>query len=155
MPGESATGHFSNDGIGAFTDQYTFQLVGSSFVAFASATNDYVSASDFITNFTGQLFLQVGAVAGDGNDIPVNAPAAAVGCPGNPGGCQILAGVALLDAGNYFLQLSGTGGSTAGYGGNLTVQEAIPEPATWAMILFGFAGIGLMAAHRRQRLRLT
>lgn len=157
----SATGHFSNDPVnGAFTDQITFQLVGSPlYITFASATNDYLAGTDFIGGFTGQLFEQIGAIGG-GDDIAVAAPVAAVGCPGNPFGCQILAGFALLDSGNYYLQLSGNAGTTAGYGGNLTTTpfgEAVPEASTWAMMLLGFAGVGF-AAYRKRRapaLRVT
>src|SRR5580765_7350815 len=60
-------------GTGAFTDQVTFQLVGGpQFFTIASATNVYPSLSDFITNFTAQAFLQVGAIGpGGGADIPV------------------------------------------------------------------------------------
>src|SRR4051812_13655522 len=69
----STQGDFSNGVDGTtFTDQYTFQLVGApSFITFASATNSFAKATDFISNFTGQLFRVVGAVGG-GDDIPVN-----------------------------------------------------------------------------------
>jgi hypothetical protein len=154
----SATGHFSNSvGGTSFTDQYTFSLIGSSlFVTFASATNDYASATDFISNFTGQLFEQIGAIGG-ADDIAVSGPVPAVGCIGNPTGCQVLAGSALLDAGNYYLQISGIGGGSAGYGGNLTTAQigAVPEPTTWAMMLIGFAGLGFMAYRRKTSFRFT
>src|SRR4029077_5071473 len=102
----SATGHFSNAvGGGPFTDFITFNLTGGpQFVAFASATNDFVSPDDFITGFTGQLFLQVG-VPGGGDDVPQNPLVNAVPCPTDPTGCQVLAGSALLAAGNYYLDL--------------------------------------------------
>jgi hypothetical protein len=124
------------------------------FVTFASATNVFASPSDFITNFSGQLFQQVGAVGpGGGADIPVSGAVAAVPCQQNPTGCQILAGSALLGSGNYYLQIGGTGGGTSGYGGNLTTAGigAVPEPATWAMMILGFAGVGFMAYRRRNQ----
>jgi hypothetical protein len=31
------------------------------------------------------------------------------------------------------------------------LMSTVPEPSTWAMILIGFAGLGLLAHHRRQR----
>jgi hypothetical protein len=34
---------------------------------------------------------------------------------------------------------------------NLTVNAAVPEPATWAMMLLGFAGIGFMAYRRKSK----
>jgi hypothetical protein len=156
----SQQGHFSNDVGGAvFTDQYTFTLSGaSSFITFASATNDFTggtAGTDFITGFTGQLFFAgLDGVVGGGDDAAVNAPVLAVGCPGNPGGCQILAGAATLGEGNYFLQLSGDGGGTSGYGGNLTVA-AVPEPASWFLMIVGFAGLGFMAHRRKSQLRLA
>ena len=132
----SAQGEFSNDVFGAaFTDQYTFQLVGApAFITFASATNVFAQATDFISGFTGQLFEQVGAVGG-GDDIAVSAAVAAIACPLQPAGCQVLAGGAILESGNYYLQLSGVGGGTSGYGGNLTVAP-VPGPA---------AGVGFLS----------
>jgi hypothetical protein len=157
----SATGQFSNAVFGStFVDQYEFTLSGAPlYVAFASATNDYARTTDFITNFTGQLF-DAGAngIVGGGDDFAINAPATAVGCQQNPSGCQILAGFALLDEGNYYLQISGTGGGTSGYGGNLTTNPLvapIPEASTWAMMLMGFAGVGFMAYRRRNAFRLA
>jgi hypothetical protein len=156
---DSATGHFSNDPNGpnvggSFTDQITFSLTGAPlYVAFASATNSFTKASDIIGGFTGQLFEIVGALGG-GDDIAVSAPATASPCVGNPSGCQILAGFALLDSGNYYLQLSGLAGTTAGYGGDLTTSPLvapIPEASTWAMMILGFAGVGVMALRKRRQ----
>jgi hypothetical protein len=146
----SATGHFSNDPVdGAFTDQITFSLLGAPlYITFASATNSFTQESDIISNFTGQLYEQIGALGG-ADDIAINAPVVAVPCQQNPTGCQILAGTALLDEGNYYLQLSGVAGTTAGYGGDLTSVAAVPEASTWAMMILGFAGVGFMAYRRR------
>jgi hypothetical protein len=125
----SAQGDFSNaPGGGAFTDQFTFQLVGGpQFVAIGSATNVFASAGDFITGFTGQLFQDFGAPGPGGGDVAVAAPFAAIGCPSSPTNCQVVAGTALLNPGNYFLQFSGIGGGTSGYGGNLSTF-AVPAP---------------------------
>ena len=35
--------------------------------------------------------------------------------------------------------------------GTMTPVTAVPEPATWAMMLFGFAGIGFMAYRRKSK----
>jgi hypothetical protein len=32
-----------------------------------------------------------------------------------------------------------------------TVASAVPEPSTWAMLLLGFAGIGVMAYRRKAK----
>ena len=153
----SQQGHFSNDvGGSVFTDQYTFTLTGgTSFITFASATNDFTggtTGTDYITDFTGQLFSAGGdLVVGGGDDFAVNAPVLAVGCPGTTDGCQILAGQATLGEGVFFLQLTGDGGGTSGYGGNLTVAvQAVPEPATWFLMCIGFAGLGLYGMRKRR-----
>ena len=125
----SATGTFNHAVFGTtFDDFITFQLSGSApqYITFATAENTYTSSTDFITSFTGQLFQQVGAPGG-GDDIPVNPPTFAVGCPTNPTGCQVLSGSALLPTGAYFLELTGTGGGTSGYSGSVTTL-AVPAP---------------------------
>ena len=160
---DSATGHFSNTVNGAtFVDDYTFSLSGASqFVAFASATNDFVggtASTDFITNFTGQLF-SFGAdmLPFTADDVATNPASTSHPCADNPGNCQELSGNALLAAGGYYLQFTGTGGGTAGYGGDLTTAAvaAVPEPATWAMMLLGFCGLGFMAYRKKSNLRLV
>lgn len=150
----SATGDFSSGllgvngtGAGAFTDQVVFSLVGGpQFLTISSATNVYPATTDFITNFQAQGFLQVGAIGpGGGADIPVTPLISAVACPTQPS-CQGFAGSALLNAGNYYLQLSGIGGGTSGYGGNLAVTQ-VPLPG--ALLLFGSGLIGLGLLRRR------
>ena len=149
----SGAGAFSNSpGLGSFDDQYTFQLVGSpQFLTIASVTNVFPSASDFIANFTGSVFQIVGTIGG-GDDIRVIGPVDATANCGLD--CQGFAGSALLDAGNYYLDISGVAGGTAGYGGNLAVA-AVPEPSTWAMILLGFFGLGFMSLRRKHGVRLV
>ena len=57
-----------------------------------------------------------------------------------------------LGAGSYRLTFSGTapaGGGVAS--GNFTfLLQPVPEPATWGMMLIGFAGIGLAMRSRRR-----
>jgi hypothetical protein len=125
----SATGTFNHAVFGTtFEDFITFQLDGPApfHLTFGTAENTYTNDTDFITNFVGQLFQQVGAPGG-GDDIPVNLPVMAVGCPTNPGGCQVLSGSATLPTGAYFLELTGTGGGTSGYSGSVTTL-AVPSP---------------------------
>jgi hypothetical protein len=46
--------------------------------------------------------------------------------------------------------VSGLSRGNGSYGGNLTfTPNAVPEPATWAMMLFGFAGIGWQLRRKR------
>lgn len=56
----------------------------------------------------------------------------------------------LLDAGSYLLTISGHSYGNAQYGGNTSFNTAaVPEPASWAMMLVGFGLMG--AAMRRPR----
>ena len=50
----------------------------------------------------------------------------------------------------------GSGTSFETIGGNLAYQlvgniSAVPEPSTWAMMLLGFAGVGVMAYRRKSK----
>jgi PEP-CTERM motif len=38
---------------------------------------------------------------------------------------------------------------SAGFGFDLAVGGAVPEPSTWAMMLVGFAGLGFVGYRRR------
>ena len=147
----SAQGDFSNSVGGAtFTDQFTFQLVGGpQFITIGAATNVFAQPSDFITSFTGQLFSQVG-VPGGGDDIPVDVPFAAIGCPTSPTNCQLVAGIALLDPGNYYLEFAGIGSGTSGYGGNISTF-AVPAPQLGGGLPGLVAAIGGWFGWRRWR----
>lgn len=55
------------------------------------------------------------------------------------------------------LRLTGVGGGNASYSGVVTFapsMAAVPEPATWALMISGFAGAGAML-RRRQRATVT
>jgi len=156
----SAQGRFEsapNSASGAFEDQFTFQLQSfPAFITFASATNSYTGPADFISGFTGELFRQVGGIDPSGvvgDDIGFG-PATAVACATNPGGCQILAGAALLDPGSYYLEIRGTGGGTSGYGGNLTVA-AVPAPGVGMGLIPLVAAFGWIARRRKKQLALN
>ena len=152
----SSQGAFNNGNLptGLFNDQWTFQLTTDATIVIGSATNVFPRTTDFITNFTGRVFEIVGTIGG-GDDILVLGPATAVAnnCGLN---CQVFGGSAVLDAGDYYLNISGNAGLTAGYGGDLAVvAPSVPEPSTWAMMILGFAGIGFMAYRRKQSFRLV
>jgi hypothetical protein len=152
----SGQGDFSNGPIpgGAFEDDITFQLVGGPvFITVGSATNTFAGGSgttDFITGFTGSIHLQLGGGPAPGDPI-VLGPQVAAPCVEAPTTCQRLAGQALLNPGNYYLELTGTSGGTSGYGGNLSVF-AVPGPVLGG----GLTGLilacgGLLALARRRR----
>ena len=154
----SAQGDFANSVGGAtFEDQYTFQLAGEAqFVSIASATNVYTSTTsgDFISNFTGQLYQVVGTIDpnGPGGDDIGYGAISATACDDAPLNCQILAGVRLLEAGSYYLEISGTGGGSAGYGGNLTTVGVVPIPGMALALPLGALGFGWATRRRRKQL---
>jgi hypothetical protein len=57
------------------------------------------------------------------------------------------------DAGTYDLRLVGSVTRTASFSGTIDFAPAVPEPATWAMMITGFAGVG--TALRRRRVKLV
>jgi hypothetical protein len=154
----SAQGDFSaSPGGGAFSDQFTFQLVGGPvFFTIASVTNVFPNVTDFITGFTASIWQDFGAPGPGGGDIVVIGPTAAVACPIVPS-CQFIAGSGILNPGNYFLQFTGIGGGTSGYGGNLSTF-AVPGPALGAGIpalLGAFGLLGFSFWRRRRRHEAT
>lgn len=54
-----------------------------------------------------------------------------------------------LGSGTYTLSIGGTRGTTGSFGGNVAFQNAVPEPATWAMMLLGFGAVGFAMRRRR------
>lgn len=69
--------------------------------------------------------------------------------------------ISYLDAiaGSYYLEVTGKApSSTLNFSGDVTTTvAAVPEIGTWAMMMFGFMGVGLVAYRRRagSSLRLT
>src|SRR5690606_2120681 len=56
-----------------------------------------------------------------------------------------------LNAGQYTLTISGENNDTGVMEGSITIEQAVPEPATWAMMLFGFGAIGFALRRRKQQ----
>ena len=59
-----------------------------------------------------------------------------------------------LTAGNFTLTVQGTRGATPEFGGHVDAT-AVPEPATWAMMLLGFGAIGFAARRSRKKAALA
>jgi hypothetical protein len=157
----SGAGAFANTnpgtgagGSGPFTDIYTFNLVGGpQFLTIASVTNVFASVDQFITGFTGAVLNDgPNGVPGGGDDFAVIGPVGATPCVLVPN-CQGFAGAALLNTGNYYLQITGSAGVNAGYGGNLSVAAAVPGPVAGAglpgLIAAAATFFGLLRRRRR------
>jgi hypothetical protein len=149
----SSQGNFSNSvGGGLFSDQYTFQLVGGpQFITIASVTNVFPNPTDFITNFSASVFRDLGPPGSSVGDILVLGPTVAQSCILVPN-CQVVAGLALLNPGNYYAQVDGIGGGTSGYGGNLSTFT-VPGPIVGAGLpgLLGMLGLGGFRYWRRKQ----
>jgi len=61
-------------------------------------------------------------------------------------------GITLLGNTNYTVRIAGTSPVASGefHGGITVVNGAVPEPATWAMMLLGFGAMGLSMRRRRR-----
>jgi len=136
---------------GAFDDQYTFTLDQDMTLTIASVTNVFAQNSDFITNFSGSVF--AGTPGSPGAEI-IGPVAAQLGCQPVPANCQGFAGVAFLNAGAYFLDISGIANGTSGYGGNLaTFASPVPVPAVGAGLPGVIAGFAAFVAWGKRRAR--
>ncbi len=147
--------NFSNDlGMGgSFTTGFSDSML----------TNPFTETLTFTTSTTGLLSIFVGSTAtSEENDTDfTSAFLSGTGIVGNvlvpqllgdPTEVRSLAGFA-VGPGNYTLTLQGTPGTQNGsFGGSVAfvAQSAVPEPSTWAMMLFGFGAMGV-AMRRRKR----
>lgn len=136
---------------GSFAVDFNLALTaGADF--FASLTQSFGNAATKITGLTLSLYKDSVAAAN-----LVDQQGAVGGPPQQSAGVSSLSSL----AGNYILEITGTSPGTASLnvaGNTLTLAPAVPEPATWAMMLMGFLGIGFLAYRRRsdrQQLRLV
>ena len=63
-----------------------------------------------------------------------------------------LANPVQLGASQYTLAINGNNSGAGSLGGSITIRQAaaVPEPATWAMMLFGFGAVGFAMRRRRR-----
>jgi hypothetical protein len=114
---------------GGFTSIFTFQTLTA---GFASASVDKTSLSNI--NFTSATL--------NGQDFSF----ASLGSAQFGGSGPVSVGV-----GTQTITVNGTG--TGSFGGSVAFQAdavaAVPEPATWAMMLFGFGAVGYSIRRRK------
>ena len=136
-PASSLFGDTFNNMPGATTainDTFTFNLIGSG-LADAQVSTILLGGLANIT-FT--------SVSLDGNAFTKTSTD-----PG-PETWALLSPIALSN-GTHTINVMGTlTGPNGAYSGTLNVANAVPEPATWAMMLVGFAGVGFALRRRRR-----
>jgi hypothetical protein len=135
-------------GLGTFNDEYTFSLDAAETLTIVAILNTYPLGPNtpaFISNFMGEIV--AGTPASPGG--VVLGPELASSPCGSVANCQSLGGIATLAAGDYFLDFSGDAGATAAYGGTINTVAAVPEASTWAMMLLGFFGLGVVSMRKR------
>ena len=139
---------------GSFDDQYTFVLDHQMTLAIASVTNVFAQSSDKITNFQGSVVYEGADNAiGGGDDQVVIGPVLAGACLLLPSSiCQGFAGSAVLGAGKYYLDISGTANGSSGYGGNLATFAETPLPAAVWLFISALAGFfGLITGGKKRK----
>ena len=136
-PGTFIIGSNLTAGPGTFSDMFTFTILGAS-----SLFNGQVSSQEFST---GSQNINFSTLLVDGASVFTE-----TSTDPHPETWAILNPI-LLSAGTHTITVGGTLNGTVGsYVGNFNVQTAVPEAATWAMMLLGFGGMGFVIRRRRK-----
>lgn len=136
--------------LGAFVDDYQFTLQTYSFLSTSGVTNAFIGGSQFVTG----LYMSLYSGAAPGGSV-LQGPIAAI----SVGSLQV-AGLPqyLLAPGTYYVEIGGSYSGTPHFGATLALTAqvpppgntgGVPEPSTWAMMVLGFLGLGLVAYRRR------
>jgi hypothetical protein len=151
--GISVTGPSTADNI-----NFSFGYSGSGLVTPFSESVQWMNT---LGGFYGITLSTTAALADGPNDVDVTAAfltgtgiLSPINLMPNPFNTDLIENYALaglpLDTGTYTLTIEGTRGTTGSYGGNVAFQAgAVPEPATWALMLLGFGAVGWQIRRRR------
>jgi hypothetical protein len=136
-----------------FSDVYTFQVVGGPAVLNDdSATNAITNPGQTIASWVLDVFHNsANSNASFTNGGLVTGSASSVSQVGSDQIVALLNSIT-LQPGFYAVETTGTvGGVATTYSGSFSFSptSAVPEPATWGMMLLGFVGLAL--AFRRKR----
>jgi hypothetical protein len=135
-PGTFIIGSNLSVGPGSFSDVFTFTLLSPE--ALLNGQVSSIEATPGANNIDfSTLWVDGASVFTKTADDP------------NPETWAILNPI-LLSAGDHTITVGGTLNGTVGsYVGNFNIQAPVPEAATWAMMLLGFGGMGLVIRRRR------
>lgn len=145
------TATFGDTGIpsGTFTDVFSFIIPQT-----GTGSGSLSTTTDF---YTGPTDLDIASVMVNGlMATPVFRDITGAICPvrgvGTCGATETFAitNVPIANGATNTITVTGLSRGNGSYGGNATFTPAVPEPATWAMMMLGFAGIG-MALRRRSK----
>ena len=155
----SCSGSFgpASNETGSINDFYTFTVTGpNALLTIDSVINNYNTTDQQIQSFTIALFHNSGTTSGPTADGLVSTNTGAA--PGAPPGLQtasLTASVSsLLDTGQYFLEVTGTTGTTGTqYSGPFKFEPVATTPLPAALPLFagGLGVLGFLAKRRKRK----
>jgi hypothetical protein len=143
--------------VGGGWDAFTFFTVGSPFAtdfsftltgpAVFKVTDAYIDGDQFDISINGVDQGPTSAPVDDGTQIG-NDYDAAFASPSYSHGSYLL-GAGVYDVTGTVIQ-NATGYSSGGGAAELSLPSGVPEPAAWALMLAGFAGLGLALRKARR-----
>jgi len=118
---------------GSFTEDFTFSLPSSGYLWDLSAFIGVTSPKSgwLPTSSTFTLY-----------EINSNVPLASTSFIAGYASLGSLGDI-MLTPGDYYLEWTGASHKDLAWSGAITVSDPVPELQTWAMLMFGFAGMGL------------
>lgn len=127
-----------DEGVGSFTDTYTFSIPGMSDVASTTVANNLLTVLG-LDNGQVSLFREAGATDDLIGSYKFD------GTTGNT--WHTMMGLA---AGDYYYQVTGdTTGSVGGFYSITSTVTPVPEPETYAMLLAGLGVVGSLYRRRK------